>query len=146
MRNALVATLARVIRPLAAALVLGCGVLALAAPAQAGGHGGWHGGGCCWGGGARFSFFFGWPGYYAYPAYYPAYVYPSYVYPSYVYPSYAYPYYPPVTVVQQVPPPGPAPIQYWYYCDNPKGYYPYVQSCGRAWQPVPATPPGAPTQ
>jgi hypothetical protein len=30
----------------------------------------------------------------------------------------------------------------WYYCDNPKGYYPYVQSCNGPWRPVPATPPG----
>lgn len=31
----------------------------------------------------------------------------------------------------------------WYYCGNPPGYYPYVQSCGMPWQPVPAqtTPP-----
>jgi hypothetical protein len=25
---------------------------------------------------------------------------------------------------------------YWYYCQNPAGYYPYVQQCGGAWQPV----------
>lgn len=28
--------------------------------------------------------------------------------------------------------------QYWYYCQNPAGYYPYVTSCTTAWQPVPA--------
>jgi hypothetical protein len=31
--------------------------------------------------------------------------------------------------------------QYWYYCQNPAGYYPYVQRCGSPWQPVPPTPP-----
>lgn len=30
---------------------------------------------------------------------------------------------------------------YWYYCDDPKGYYPYVTSCADQWEPVPATPP-----
>ena len=28
--------------------------------------------------------------------------------------------------------------QYWYYCQNPSGYYPYVQQCSTNWQPVPA--------
>jgi hypothetical protein len=31
--------------------------------------------------------------------------------------------------------------QSWYYCQNPKGYYPYVKSCNGGWQTVPATPP-----
>ena len=30
---------------------------------------------------------------------------------------------------------------YWYYCQNPPGYYPYVQYCYGPWQPVPPTPP-----
>jgi hypothetical protein len=30
----------------------------------------------------------------------------------------------------------------WYHCDNPNGYYPYVQTCNGPWRPVPATPPG----
>ena len=25
---------------------------------------------------------------------------------------------------------------YWYYCTDPAGYFPYVQSCNRAWMPV----------
>lgn len=29
---------------------------------------------------------------------------------------------------------------YWYYCRDPEGYYPYVQHCSRAWEPVPAQP------
>jgi hypothetical protein len=122
-----------------------------AAPAQAGGWyggggwhggawygGGWHGGwrtGCCWGG-------WGWWGpsvslSFAAPLYYPyAYPYPyPYAYPyPYPYPGYVPP------VVQQVPP-GPAPQQSWYYCANPRGYYPYVQSCSSGWQQVPVAPP-----
>jgi len=39
---------------------------------------------------------------------------------------------------------GPPPEQFWYYCGDPDGYYPYVQSCNREWQPVPVTPPGGP--
>jgi hypothetical protein len=29
--------------------------------------------------------------------------------------------------------------QYWYYCADPAGYYPYVQQCGTDWQTVPAS-------
>jgi hypothetical protein len=31
--------------------------------------------------------------------------------------------------------------QTWYYCESPRGYYPYVQHCGGGWRSVPATPP-----
>lgn len=34
---------------------------------------------------------------------------------------------------------------YWYYCRDPEGYYPYVRSCHGAWEPVPAQPAGGPT-
>ncbi|GEM_PF-921719 len=27
---------------------------------------------------------------------------------------------------------------YWYWCNDPRGYYPYVQTCNGPWQPVPA--------
>ena len=54
---------------------------------------------------------------------------------------------PPVMIA---PPPQPAyvsqPAQTWYYCDNPKGYYPYVASCSGAWRQVPAQPPSGPIQ
>ena len=161
MCSALVSRLARLMRSVALALALAGGALLLATPAEAGGWhgGGWHGGGwggwhggwggwrggCCWGG-SSFSLFFGFPAY----SYYPYYPYPSYSYyppyPAYGYaPSYAPSYYPPVTVAQQAPPPGPAPVQYWYYCDNPRGFYPYVQSCGAGWKAVPAQPPGVQT-
>jgi len=63
-----------------------------------------------------------------------------YHYPTPVYP-YPDPYQPPVVVV----PPAPSSPQYWYYCTNPAGYYPYVAQCGTNWQRVPATPsPAAP--
>ncbi len=68
-----------------------------------------------------------------------------YFYPQPIYP---YPdYVPPAVVVQQQPPvpTGLPPAQYWYYCDNPQGYYPYVASCGTPWREVPAAPqPNAP--
>lgn len=52
--------------------------------------------------------------------------------------------YAPPPVIVQPPPVAPAYVapqpQSWYYCDNPKGYYPYVQNCNNAWRPVPARP------
>lgn len=33
-----------------------------------------------------------------------------------------------------------APTVYWYYCDNPQGYYPYVQRCPGGWRQVVPTP------
>jgi hypothetical protein len=49
---------------------------------------------------------------------------------------YRYPYaYPPVVV--QPPPPPPM----WHYCENPRGYYPYVPQCPGGWWQVPAPPP-----
>lgn len=78
-----------------------------------------------------------------------------YPYPYYYNPYYANPYYyaPPVvmspeptTYVQQSAPSTaqPAPSQggnYWYYCSDPQGYYPYVQQCNAGWQRVSPTPP-----
>ena len=76
----------------------------------------------------------------------------------YYYPySYPYPapyYYPQPVVVQQLPPPvyvqQPAPMaapsapspqsSMWYHCNNPKGYYPYVQQCPGGWKMVAPTP------
>lgn len=29
--------------------------------------------------------------------------------------------------------------QYWYYCSDPAGYYPYVTQCNTTWQTVPAS-------
>jgi hypothetical protein len=66
-------------------------------------------------------------GWYFYPA-------PVYPFPTYV---------PPAIVVQQAPPvpAGLPPAQFWYYCDNPQGYYPYVAACSGPWREVPASPP-----
>jgi hypothetical protein len=30
----------------------------------------------------------------------------------------------------------PEPQQYWYYCENPKGYYPNVPQCRNEWLQV----------
>ena len=30
----------------------------------------------------------------------------------------------------------PSANNYWYYCTDPAGYFPYVQSCNKAWMPV----------
>ncbi|MGD0236098.1 MAG: hypothetical protein ABSC55_16385 [Syntrophorhabdales bacterium] len=62
--------------------------------------------------------------------------YPYYAYP-YRYYGYPYPYayaQPPVynTEPQQ---------DYWYYCQNPQGYYPYVTQCPGGWMRVVPTPP-----
>ena len=115
------------------ALALTASVASIATPAYARG---WHGRGWGWGWGvglgvavAADAALLGWPGYY-YNPYYP------------------YPYAPAanVTVVQSPPvvaAPAQPPAAVWYYCGNPGGYYPYVQTCQVPWQTVPAMP--APT-
>lgn len=61
---------------------------------------------------------------------------------------YYYPYYsPPPVVVQQAPEEF---VQrpdtqsedsgYWYYCQDPKGYYPYVKRCPNGWLRVVPSP------
>jgi hypothetical protein len=64
---------------------------------------------------------------------------------AYAYP-YAYPYayaYPPVVSQpsQQLSIQPPSSLPSWYYCDNTKGYYPYVRQCPGGWRPVAPTPP-----
>lgn len=39
------------------------------------------------------------------------------------------------------PSPAYAQPQYWAYCQNPEGYYPYVQECFGGWVPVVPAPP-----
>ena len=46
----------------------------------------------------------------------------------------------PPVVIQQAPPPPPNQPTMWYYCDNPAGYYPYVQTCTMPFRAVPAQP------
>jgi len=50
-------------------------------------------------------------------------------------------YYPPPPVVVQAPPtvyvqPEQQQADYWYYCQSPQGYYPYVKSCPGGWMKV----------
>ncbi len=59
-----------------------------------------------------------------------------------------WPYYSPSPVVVQSSPSTyiqqePAAPAYWYYCQNPQGYYPYVTQCPGGWLTVvpPAQPP-----
>jgi hypothetical protein len=85
---------------------------------------------------------------YNYPYYYPSY--PGY-YPYYPYGYGAYYPYgaapmsadPPVYVErgQESQAGGSLPANYWYYCSNPQGYYPYVKECPNGWQPVAPQPP-----
>ena len=103
-------------------------------------NGSWHGGG--WHGGNwhghdhnSFGVVVGWPWYDPWP-YYP------YGWSGYYGPDYGYyaPYdYPPASTVHVYS--GTPPEQTWYYCDNPVGYYPYIQSCSGTWQTIPVTPP-----
>lgn len=48
---------------------------------------------------------------------------------------------PPVYIEQADPQPAPAPINYWYYCNASKTYYPYVNECPGGWQRVAPQPP-----
>lgn len=82
---------------------------------------------------AHFGVFIGAPLVWSYP---PApYYYPGpYYYPSII----AVPSSPPVYIEQD-----PLPVQqYWYFCGNPQGYYPYVKQCPAGWQQVMPQPPG----
>jgi hypothetical protein len=76
--------------------------------------------------------------YYGYAPYYYGYPPPPIVYAP---PPVVYSPPPPVVVVPPAPTYVQQPEQSWYYCDNPKGYYPYVQDCRSGWHQVPARPP-----
>jgi hypothetical protein len=50
-------------------------------------------------------------------------------------------YYAPAPVIVQQPPayvrqPASDESDYWYYCESPRGYYPYVKSCPGGWMKV----------
>ncbi len=65
-----------------------------------------------------------------------------YFYPAPVYP-YPDPYVPPAVVVAPAPPPAaaaPVPPAQYYFCDRPRGYYPYVAACHVPWRVVLAAP------
>jgi hypothetical protein len=57
-----------------------------------------------------------------------------------------YPYYPETpAVIQQQPPVYIQPEeQYWYFCQEPEGYYPYIKKCPGGWLKV--IPPAAPDE
>ncbi len=83
------------------------------------------------------------PGWWGYP--YPAY--PAYPYPYYPYYPYYYPE-PPIIVEKQpdtyiYQAPQAEEPQYWYFCKDPEGYYPYVKKCPKGWLKVipPENPP-----
>ncbi len=62
---------------------------------------------------------------------------------SFPVPIYPFPTYVPPAVVVQQPPPASTilpPSQFWYHCDNPQGYYPYVPVCNGPWREMSATP------
>ena len=78
-----------------------------------------------------------WRGWYGYP----------YPYPYWYPPPGPYVYGPPV-VVQPAQPPvylqQQPQQQYWYWCQDANGYYPYVQQCPSGWvQVLPQTTPPA---
>jgi len=73
------------------------------------------------------------------------------LWPRYYNPYPYYPYYPPAVVtvpssppvyIERSPPPvnQPLPSGYWYYCNNPQGYYPYVTECAAGWRQVDPVP------
>lgn len=93
-------------------------------------------------------FGFGFPSYGYSPYGYAGYA--GYGYPRYGFAPYGY-YGPATTVITQAAPPvyieqgstsaiGPAADGYWYYCNNPDGYYPYVRQCPNGWQQVSSQP------
>ncbi len=54
----------------------------------------------------------------------------------------------PAPPVVQAPPPAPvaAAPQFWYYCENPPGYYPYVATCNGQYREVPIPADGGAAQ
>jgi hypothetical protein len=79
-----------------------------------------------------------------FPYYYPPYYYPPY-YPSYPQ-TIVVPAQPQVYIQQDTQPQvqQQAPVtNYWYHCDNPEGYYPYIKDCPGGWMKVLPTPPAA---
>lgn len=104
-----------------------------------GGGGGYRGGGHSHGHshvylGFNYGGFYG-PGFYGYgyPFYYP----PYYAYP----PTVIVPTEPPVYIQKEQPEPAQPQANFWYYCENPDGYYPYVKKCPNGWQQVSPHPP-----
>lgn len=82
--------------------------------------------------------YWGWPGPYYSPYYAP--------YPYYYPPYYAYPPVvssPPVYIERDdadADSGRSSSGNYWYYCDRPEGYYPYVKECPGGWERVKPRP------
>jgi hypothetical protein len=66
-------------------------------------------------------------------------------------PAYSYNYTAPPVIIQQSPvqqapdeyvqqSPQSEEPSYWYYCQNPQGYYPYVKQCPSGWMKVVPSP------
>ena len=104
-------------------------------------RGGWHGGHFGHGGYGRFGVVIGpgWGPWWGWP-YYPYYPY---------YPYDPYYYSPSPVIIQQEPetyiqkPQQREEPTYWYFCKDPKGYYPYVKRCPNGWLKV--VPPSEPS-
>ena len=68
-----------------------------------------------------------------------------YYMPPVVTPYRSYP--PPMVAVPRIPGGSPGvtysvpPAQFWYWCDNPSGYYPNVTTCPGQWREVAVTKP-----
>lgn len=116
---------------LAALLGLAAGGNAWADRGMGHGHGGFHHDGFHHG--ARVGVVIGGPLFWPpYPYYYPYYPYYGYGAPTVVVPA------APPTYIEQGQE---AADPYWYFCRNPKGYYPYVKECSSGWQQVLPQPP-----
>lgn len=101
--------------------------------ASAHGRGHWHGHGHGHGHGhARVGIHVGIP--FSGPYYYPYGYYPRYYYPAA--PVVVVPASPPVYIEQGQQLSSAQPSGYWYYCQNPQGYYPTVRECPGGWQQV----------
>lgn len=101
-----------------------------------GGRGGWHGGGVgAFVGGTLVAGALLAPWYYPGPYYYPSYRTVVEVVPS-----------APTVYLEQPRAEQPAASDagnWWYYCNESKTYYPYVNQCAGPWQRVAPTPPAA---
>ena len=124
--------------------------------ARGGGHGGGNFGGGHYGGHGHSHLSIG-LGYYG-PGFYGGYGYgggygfggygygfgnPFYYPPPYVYPqTVIVPTSPPVYTQQPQVQPAQPQTNYWYYCQDPEGYYPYVKNCPPGWLQVAPQPSG----
>ena len=87
-----------------------------------------------------------WGNYYG-PGFYSSYGYRAYGYadpffrPYYTYPPVVTaPSRPPVYIQQQEPKLAQPKTNYWYYCQNPQGYYPHIKECPGGWTQIAPQP------